>query len=412
MKNKSFKKAGKAASIFKSKKVIAASIAIALIGTGYGTKEYVLNTYNSALENTPLVTEAISGYSFKNGNLFIESIITDHAGFEWQSISKVDIAKEGIGLTLTTKVFAIDDTTSKEYANWLSAKNNSLNAVAETTITNNGLHSDVRFKPVSLNTPSGLITVPETAVIYDAELGSSTSSIVIAALGNVNVEAVGNSATFIKPRLKYQPESGSKKIHYSARFEGVNVGLVEVSKATEIDIVILPQKNNLFNLGLDANIEQLSNVKNIKSRMLLSNLDEKSLAELTNAAVTAFSTDLDSKVKNLTALFNYAKVGGSADLDITGEDLKGIALLVNAKLRFDEDFRQGISTENAFSILDSAQLDARMSLPVELATSLTGPLWMSTFIKDGMVLLVDDQVQTEISIRNMDAVINGKTLSL
>ena len=124
MKNKSFKKAGKAASIFKSKKVIAASIAIALIGTGYGTKEYVLNTYNSALENTPLVTEAISGYSFKNGNLFIESIITDHAGFEWQSISKVDIAKEGIGLTLTTKVFAIDDTTSKEYANWLSAKNN------------------------------------------------------------------------------------------------------------------------------------------------------------------------------------------------------------------------------------------------------------------------------------------------
>ncbi|MCC3803813.1 hypothetical protein IB292_02065 [Vibrio parahaemolyticus] len=412
MKNNIFEKAGKAASIFKSKKALAASIAIALIGTGYGAKEYVLSTYNSALENTPLVSEAISGYAFNNGNLFIESIITDHAGFEWQSISKVDIAQDGIGLSLTSKAFAIDEATSKEYTNWLSAKNNSLNAIAETTITNNGLHSDVRFKPVSLNTPSGLITIPETAVIYDAELGSSKSSIVIAALGNVNVEAVGNNATFIKPRLKYQPETSSKQVHYSARFEGVNVGLVEVSKATEIDIVILPQKNNLFNLGVDANIEQLSNVKNIKSRLLLSNLDEKSLAELTNAAVTAFSTDLASKVKNLTALFNYAKVGGSAKLDITGEDLKGTGLLVDAKLGFDEDFRQGITTENAFSILDSAQLDAKVSLPVELATSLTGPVWMSTFINDGMALLVDDQVQTEISIRNMDAVVNGKTLSL
>ncbi len=395
-----------------NKKIIAAAIAVTAIAGGYGAKEYALSSYNKALLNTPVVTAVESGFAYKNGDLYIESIVTDHAGFEWQSISKINFANEGVGLQLTTKAFAIDEKTAAQYSDWISATNKSLNAIGDSSVTMSGFHSDVRFRPLAVNTPSGTITLPETAVIYDNYRTDNKTTIVVAALGNVDVEAVGNKTTFKQPRIKYQPTPDSKQVRYSAKFDGVDVGLLEVSKATDLEVVIQPLENDLFNLGVDTKIEQLSGINNINSRLLLSNLTEASLGQLFDASFTSFSSDLASKVKNLTALFNYAKDGGTAKLTLTGEDAKGVPLNIDAALGFNENFRDTITTQNAFSILDSAEFDAKVQLPVELATSIAGPQWVSAFIRDGMIKLSGEQISTDISVRNMDAMINGNRFSL
>ncbi|MEZ8733735.1 hypothetical protein [Vibrio sp. 10N.239.312.D08] len=392
--------------------MIASAVAvIAVAGGAYATQKMALNTYNQVLLNTPAITSIESGYTFKSGNLFIESVITDFNGFEWQAISNVAMVEEGLGIQLTSKAFAINDDTATQYPNWINAKNNSLNAIADTTINLDGFKSDVRFKPAMLNTPSGKIGIPETAIFIEGGK-QQYPTIVVAALGDISVDAAGNTASFKQPRLKYVPMNKNNTVKYSVKFDAVNVGLVEVSKSTTVDFVVHPKQDDTFDLAINASIEQISGLKNFKSDLMFTNLTDQRLSSLASAASNAFATDLATKVSNLTAIFDYAKVGGEASVKIQAKDLESTPLNVNAELKFDEYSRESITKQNVFSILDSAILNADITLPVGLATTIAGPEWINAFIRDGMVKLNGNVVKSEINIKNMDANINGVQYSL
>ncbi|MDA0152489.1 hypothetical protein OH460_09250 [Vibrio sp. Makdt] len=393
------------------KKLLGSIMAVGIVVGGFvAAKTVSLNHFNSALINTPAVNDVVSDYTIKNGALFIESIVTDFDGFQWQSITKVDLGDEGLMFKLTTKAFAIDKTTAEKYYNWISATNNSLNAIAETSVSLGNVHSDIRFKPIQLNTPTGQVTIPETAVIIDNSKGSS--SIVIAALGEMEVDAVGNKTTFVKPRLRYQPSTTSDGVIYSVKFDSVKVGLLEISKATTVDFALLPEPEGKFNLGIDARIEKIANINDFSSRIVMDNLTESTLSNLGNAAYNAFATDLATKVSNMTTLFDYAKAGGAVSLKLDAVDDNGTPLKVEANLGFDEQYRKGITTNDAFSIVTGAELDANLVIPIDLAVTTFGAEWTSKFISDGMVKLKDKQLETVISVRNMDATVNGNTFNL
>lgn len=394
------------------KTMITSAIAvIAVAGGAYATQKMAINTYNQTLLNTPAINSIESAYTYKNGNLFIESLITDFNGFEWQAISNVAMADEGLGIKLTSKAFAANEDTVTQYPNWISAKNNSLNAIADTTMNLNGFESDVRFKPVMLNTPSGKIAIPETAIFIES--GKMLNpTIVVAALGDISVDAAGNTASFKQPRLKYVPQNKNEIVKYSVKFDAVNVGLVEVSKSTTVDFVVHPKQDKSFDLSINAGIEQISGLKSFKTDMVFTNLTDKRLSSLASAASNAFATDLATKVSNLTAIFDYAKVGGKASINIQAQDLDNTPLYVNAELKFDESAREYITEQNVFSILDSAILDADITLPLRMATNIAGPEWINAFIRDGMVKLNGNVVKSQIKIKNMDANINGTQYSL
>lgn len=257
--------------------------------------------------------------------------------------------------------------------------------------------------------------MPGSVLILDKEHASSKIDIVYAPVDDVTIDTLGGETKIKTPRVMWNIIN-QNTYTISVKSDSVSVGNVSIAK-NPIASVSQTSHNNILDVTVDFKADSVTTNDDVKLKLNLSNLEPSASVALFKNSTALLQEPSEKNreqliTKSLENLFDLAKHNASAELTLKADELKPAKTDISIDVKFEEDSKNYISKDNAFSILESLIVDAKLQLPTDVAVMMVDPMWLQNFLSDGLIENHKGQLSTEIHFRDMAANVNGKTINL
>lgn len=398
----------------KFKKIALATACIALVATGgaYSFAKSTISDYRLAIKQAPLIevageTEA----DLNNGNIIFKTPVMDTDGFAWELVTITNLRDLSFSsVQSVSRLFATEEATIGQYAQFLDARTGALQALAITELSKSTIHAELSTHPIILVHDEATFSIPETQTIIDIDRANPANrEAVFIVTGDMSINLNGADTVFSKPRALLV---GGDSNELGFKVDGISVG--DVQLASNIDASYAQSsKGDLYSSNVQITAEQLAQMHSFSGSISLNNYGIETALDLVELAIdNAMQTNTFNTAQKLKTLFAFARNGGEIELSTSATNLNEQPVEINARLTFDEHMRHSIVDDNAFSITDAAILKAELNVPLETAAEYVNPMWLHQFITDRFLTLEGSQVKTTIEINKMDSVINGVAVDL
>ena len=396
---------------------VVAGIAVAVSAIGYfGGQYYVAQTFKETLSNSGYCMKTtLPVYTVKNSSMAISADCSDFYGYEWKvfSVLKPDWQKHGI--YSQTKLIANNEDTINAVSQLIDPKTKALKATGYGLHTFGADHVEVEFEPFQFVSEQNSIVMPTSVLILDKEHASSKIDIVYAPVDDVTIDTLGGETKIKTPRVMWNI-TDQNTYSISVKSESISVGNVSIAN-NPIAAVSQSNHDNILDVSVEFKADSITTNQNVDLSLELNNLDP-----VTSAALFKNSTSLLQETseknkseiitKSLENLFDLAKNNASAKLSLKADEDMPVKTDISIDISFEEDSMNYISKDNAFSILESLIVDAKLKLPTDVAVMMIDPMWLQNFLSDGLIENHKGQLSTEIHFRDMAANVNGKSINL
>lgn len=396
---------------------VVTGIAVAASSIGYwGGQFFVAQEFKEALSNSGYCMKTSEPkYSMNNGVMAVTSNCSDWYGHEWKIVSLLQLDFHNKGIYSQTKLIANSDDTVSVVSQIINPKTNALRATGFGVHKLNSDHVEVEFEPFQFVSEQNSINLPASVIIIDKDHITKQTDVVFAPSDDVLIDTLGGVTNISKPRAMWNA-IGTNSHTISVRSESISVGNVSVA-VNPSAVITQKSHENALDLYINFTADSITNTDDVKFSFQANNLVPETSVELfKNATDLIQSSDTDNKTelttKALENIFDLAANNANVKLNITADDYKPVNTNIDATLSFEKDSKNYINKNNAFSILESLIIDAKVELPTNVATMLMDPIWLQNFITDGLVQNKQGQLRSEIHFRDMTANINGKEINL
>lgn len=396
---------------------IAAGITVATSAAGYwGGQYYIAKTFKETISNSGycLKTSAPE-YSIKNGSMLISADCFDFYGHQWNVFTMLKPDWNNKGIYSQTKLIANDEHTVNSASQLIDPKTKAIKATSYGLHTLAADHFEIEFEPFQLVSEQNSILMPTSVAIIDMERKSSKIDVVYAPTDDILIDTLGGETKITTPRVMWNiTDKNNYKI--SVKSDSVLVGNMEISNKP-IASVSQTKNNNTLDVSVEFKADSVTNNKDVKLDIDLNNLEPKSTMALFKSSTSLLQDNSpDAKAKlvsqSLENLFELAKNNASAKVKLKTDELNSVMNDVSLDVKFEDDAKNYISKNNAFSILESLIVDANLKLKQDSVLSLVDPYWLQNFVADGLIENRNGQLITDIQFRDMTATVNGKTINL
>lgn len=338
--------------------------------------------------------------------------IKDKFGYDWILETNTDYLDIFNDIESITRLYSGSDETNKQYEDYLT-DNHSLPLIIYSKVSNDNLHIEASSQPIKIKSSTSSINIPELQIIHYSD--SKKQETVLLATSDITINHNGATTIYKKPRFLYSlPTNSASEISF--KVDKVSVG--NVSVADSVHATFSHTQNNSGNLdvSIKANFNNLSSVGDGNLTFDLRNISKNTLLDSINYAVeiALSGQDNDKNIDHtdeLITLMNFARNDGSATFNFNAKK-QGYIVEIETSLRFDPILRNAINEHNALSIIQAANLEAKLNIPSTLASSFISKVWLNRFVDDQMILVDKQQLRTDVKLNKMNATINGVKLKI